>query len=235
MVDYSEDLPWFPMDARRWLVGTAGMTKPEKGVFIDLLCYQWTNGPLSSTPNRLPIECADEWEYIKSKFIENGANTIVNKKLHLIRLEKENLLDKQRKGGEKGARIRYGSPSRIAIGSKSKSKKIDSESELRDRVIKSFHAICQSLPTIRKLSKKRLSILNARLKEYPEEQFWVDYFIKVEQSDFLAGRHDSWRSNFDWLINENNMNKVLEGNYVNKRAGNIMDAARELSQEMNND
>ena len=156
--------------------------------------------------------------------------------MHNIRLEKESIINKQSEGGKKGARIRYGSPSELPINTPThildKDRELDIEKEDRDRVIKSFHAICKSLPSIRKLSKKRLSALNARLKEYPEEQFWTTYFEKVERSDFLSGRKDSWRTGIDWLLNENNMIKVLEGNYDNKKSGSIMDAARELQQEM---
>lgn len=123
------NLPWFPLDAKQWLVGTAGMTKAEKGVFIDLLCYQWENGSLSSIPNRLPIECADEWATLQSKFTEITSGELVNPKLHKIRLEKESILDKQVEGGKKGARSRYGSPSGKAIGIKSKSQSKSQEPE----------------------------------------------------------------------------------------------------------
>ncbi len=125
------NLPWFPLDAKQWLVGTAGMTKAEKGVFIDLLCYQWENGSLSSIPNRLPIECADEWVVLQSKFVESTLGELVNPKLHKIRLERESALDKQVEGGRKGARLRYGVPigGPVGIQSKSQSKKEESEPE----------------------------------------------------------------------------------------------------------
>jgi major membrane immunogen (membrane-anchored lipoprotein) len=43
----------------------------------------------------------------------------------------------------------------------------------------------------------------------------------AEESKFLKGEVESkdehiWKANFDWLINETNMVKVLEGNYKNK-------------------
>jgi len=36
----------------------------------------------------------------------------------------------------------------------------------------------------------------------------------AEASGFLKGQNSrGWQANFDWLINESNMVKVLEGNY----------------------
>ena len=48
----------------------------------------------------------------------------------------------------------------------------------------------------------------------PDLDWWAAYFEKIEASDFLKGKNDrKWKAKFDWLINEANMNKVLEGNY----------------------
>ncbi len=239
MVKKMGKLHWFPMEAGKWLSGTTQMTNAEKGAYIDLLCLQWENGSLEGLPDRLPIRYVDEWPYLKSKFELNGDGNFVNAKLDIIRLEKEEMYRKQSEGGKRGYEKKRKSldsiPTRSPTHILDIDKEVDKDKEVRDRIIKSYHAICQSLPTIRKLSKKRLSMLNARLKEYPDEQFWVDYFHKVEESDFLTGRGGTWRAGFDWLFNEGNILKVLEGNYNNKRAGNIMDVARELQEEMAND
>lgn len=38
----------------------------------------------------------------------------------------------------------------------------------------------------------------------------------AEESDFLKGKNDrNWSANFDWLIKDSNMAKVLDGNYKN--------------------
>lgn len=196
MVDYSEDLPWFPLDARRWLVGTAGMTKAEKGVFIDLLCYQWTNGPLSRSPSRLPIECAEEWEYLKSKFIENEEG-LVNRRLHKIRLEKESLLDKQREGGKKGARSRYGSPGGSAIGSKNQSKnqnqskisESDSEPEKKE-------AATDVTATYTELAQR---FLEKQQEAFPKESAWKDFEARVTDG---AKKLHLFHTQNDWTEKE---------------------------------
>jgi hypothetical protein len=54
----------------------------------------------------------------------------------------------------------------------------------------------------------------------------------AQASDFLSGRNGKWTGcNFDWLINENNMVKVLEGNYENKKQKTGLDALKELYDE----
>lgn len=35
----------------------------------------------------------------------------------------------------------------------------------------------------------------------------------AERSQFLRGEKGGWKANFDWLMNENNIAKVLEGTY----------------------
>ena len=42
-------------------------------------------------------------------------------------------------------------------------------------------------------------------------------FENAENSSFLKGSNDrNWSANFDWLISDKNMAKVLEGNYADK-------------------
>ena len=80
-----------------------------------------------------------------------------------------------------------------------------------------YHNICKSLPTIRTVTDKRKKTIKARIKQYPDLTTYEELFTKTEASDFLTGRDGKWSGcNFDWLLNENNMVKVLEGNYANK-------------------
>lgn len=87
-------------------------------------------------------------------------------------------------------------------------------------IIDLYNDICKSLPKCIKLSETRRKHISSRLKKYSEDEF-AELFSKAEESDFLTGKKSEWKAGFDWLINENNMIKVLEGNYDNKTsAGN---------------
>ena len=84
------------------------------------------------------------------------------------------------------------------------------------QIVDIFHSICKSYPKIRSLSDARKKAINARLKSYSLEEFKT-VFENAEESSFLKGSNDrNWSANFDWLIADKNMAKVLEGNYADK-------------------
>lgn len=79
-----------------------------------------------------------------------------------------------------------------------------------------YNSICVSYPRLSKLSDSRKKAINARLNLYKLEDF-KKLFELAEKSDFLKGKNDrNWSANFDWLIKDSNMAKVLDGNYNNK-------------------
>jgi len=65
---------------------------------------------------------------------------------------------------------------------------------------------------------KRKISLKARWSEQKERQnidWWNNYFNSVTSMPFLCGKNDSgWSADMEWLINQNNMAKVLEGKYL---------------------
>ena len=80
-----------------------------------------------------------------------------------------------------------------------------------------YNEICVSFPRLTVLSNKRKKAIKARLNTYSVEQI-KEVFTKAEASDFLKGKNNrNWQANFDWLINDTNMAKVLDGNYDNKK------------------
>lgn len=79
-----------------------------------------------------------------------------------------------------------------------------------------YNTYCPSFPECRSLSDARKKAIKARFNTYTVEDFET-LFKKAETSDFLRGKNSrSWSANFDWLIKDANMAKVLDGNYDNK-------------------
>lgn len=79
-----------------------------------------------------------------------------------------------------------------------------------------YNNTCVSFPRLKTLSDTRKKAIKARLRVYSLEDFKT-LFTKAEASDFLKGSNDrNWSANFDWLIKDSNMAKVLDGNYDNK-------------------
>jgi len=84
-------------------------------------------------------------------------------------------------------------------------------------IVNKFNSICKSLPKVVKLTdnrKKALTVASEALANVSFEQL----FEKVASSDFLLGRKGDWRSDFDWILKPENIVKILEGNYDNKRS-----------------
>lgn len=83
-------------------------------------------------------------------------------------------------------------------------------------VVDLYHTICVSYPKVRSLSNARKKAISARLKTYSMEDIRT-VFENAESSSFLKGRNDrNWRADFDWLITDKNMAKVLDGNYADR-------------------
>ncbi len=89
------------------------------------------------------------------------------------------------------------------------------DSQAIQSVVDSYHEICVSLPRVRVVTDKRKSAIKARLKKYSVEQI-REAFEKAEQSDFLTGKVKEFTASFDWILNETNLVKIIEGNYDNK-------------------
>lgn len=95
---------------------------------------------------------------------------------------------------------------------------IDKEKENKEKVscqliADLYNDTCVSLPKCTRLSDSRIKALKARLRKYTVDDFKL-LFEKAEASDFLKGANGrNWSANFDWLIKDANMAKVLDGNY----------------------
>ena len=84
-------------------------------------------------------------------------------------------------------------------------------------IVDKYNSICISLPKVIKLSNNRKKAIGARLKQYSVEDF-EKLFEMAESSSFLKGQNNrNWSADFDWLIKDANMAKVLEGKYSDKK------------------
>lgn len=79
-----------------------------------------------------------------------------------------------------------------------------------------YNTTCTSFPSVKTLSETRKKAIRARMKTYTIDDFKA-LFEKAEASSFLKGKNNrNWSANFDWLIKDGNMAKVLDGNYDDK-------------------
>jgi len=75
------------------------------------------------------------------------------------------------------------------------------------------------IPPSDKIIRFQKKAIKARLNQYAIEDF-KRLFTMAEESSFLKGQNNrDWSANFDWLIKDSNMAKVLDGNYADKKGG----------------
>ena len=94
------------------------------------------------------------------------------------------------------------------------SKKIDNCPH--DSISKMYMEILPELPRVAKLTDKRKRTLSATWrsdKKCQNSEFWAGYFNAIRNSDFLMGRSGDWSADFDFVINQNKMIKIIEGAY----------------------
>ena len=95
-------------------------------------------------------------------------------------------------------------------------------------IMDAYNTICPSFPAIRSLSEARKKAIKARLNTYTVEDIH-EAFRKAEASDFLKGKNDrNWQANFDWIMKDANMAKILDGNYDNR----VQQATNKTAQQL---
>lgn len=87
-----------------------------------------------------------------------------------------------------------------------------------------YNSVCGSYPRLVKMSEKRKKAIRARMKTgYTIEDF-KRLFQMAEQSDFLKGKNGrDWNADFDWMIKDSNMPKILEGKYLDRKKEGAID------------
>ena len=77
-----------------------------------------------------------------------------------------------------------------------------------------YNEICKSFPRCTAMSEARKKAVKARMSSGYTVEHFKTLFTKAEASSFLKGGNNrNWKANFDWLIKDANMAKVLDGNY----------------------
>ena len=106
---------------------------------------------------------------------------------------------------------------------KERDKEEDKERDIKrinyQEIINLYNDTCVSFQKIKSLSDSRKKAIKARLNRYTIEDI-QEAFTKAEASDFLKGNNSrNWMANFDWIMKDSNIAKILDGNYDNKTKG----------------
>lgn len=109
---------------------------------------------------------------------------------------------------------------------------IDKESKSRIdylAIINAYNDTCVSLPRVNKLSDARKKAIKARLNSGYSVEDLQKCFEKAEKSNFLKGKNNrNWSCDFDWLMKDANIAKVLDGKYDNSGSSSSEPQQNEL-------
>lgn len=88
------------------------------------------------------------------------------------------------------------------------------------QLVELYHQLCPSLPrTVKIAGTNKERFLRARWTEYPNLDFWTEFFSKVESSKFLTGKVSpppgkrQFLADFEWILRPSNFANILEGRY----------------------
>lgn len=91
-------------------------------------------------------------------------------------------------------------------------------------VIEAYRTACPELPQPREV--KSNSVLYRQIsgrcrgeRDRRKLSWWLAYWKLVAASSFLSGRKTEWRADAIWLTGQKNMEKVLSGNYDDRKNG----------------
>jgi uncharacterized protein YdaU (DUF1376 family) len=105
--------PAFQFYAQDFLTGVVYLTNDEIGIYIKMLCKQWTDGQIPK--KRLGFLVGLDWDKfsdeLKSKFTDKG-DYLVNERLEKEREKKVLFHEKQKENGKKGGRPKSKKPTK---------------------------------------------------------------------------------------------------------------------------
>lgn len=100
-----------------------------------------------------------------------------------------------------------------------------------NEIVDMYNDICTSFPKCLKITSKRINDIKTRIKTNGIDEIKTA-FEKAEKSDFLKGKSErGWKANLDWIMNETNMTKILEGNYDNQKGGQQCEQTGRVSEQ----
>ena len=221
---YSIIVVWFKLLCLAGKQNNSGVFMMGKIAYTDKMLA--TIFRMKESTVQLALQTFEQFGMIE---IIDGVITIPNwgKHQNLDQLEnkKEYMRSYMREYREKQKMLtcKTNSKSNVSQADKEEDKERDIEKEEErekinyQQIVDMYNALCPSLSAVKTLSDARKKAIKARLNTYSVDDF-EELFKKAESSAFLKGGNNrNWTANFDWLIKDANMAKVLDGNYDDKK------------------
>ena len=177
----------------------------EENVVIVALKALEEFGMIYTNENVLAISGWDEHQNIEG----------MDKIREQNRIRKQNQRIRQRIAIEEKSHV-MSRDSHATEEEKEKERDLEKEKIRYNVVVDDYNRICSNLPKVTALSDARKKAIKARINKYGCDGV-MKAFRKASESDFLNGTNGrNWRANFDWIMKDANMAKILDGNYDNR-------------------
>ena len=167
-------------------------------------------------------------ELLKKDKIYFQDGKIKNKGCDKYLKEALDYLEDQRKKGKKGAEIRWGdgTANGTANGTAIANHKPQATSHKPLNYKTIMEVWNRTVPTshIQQMNDTRKNLFRSRFKPYFKESYeeWEKFLSRISKISFLWGSNDrQWKADFNWVLNENNLLKILEGKYETDNKGVI--------------
>lgn len=229
---------FYPND---FLGGTLGMSREEKGAYIDLMLLQFNRGHMTKDMigQMFGHDTERLWNVLRSKFKEDENGCFFNDRLEQEQNKRKAYSESRRKnvkginqhtksadkkGGHMTSHMENENRDRDIIDNSNNIIILNTEKKEEKiivpfaEIVEAYNSICISLPKCSKLTEDRKKKIKQRWSEMENDMGKItELFTKTQQSDFCTGKVKEWTANFDWLFeNSKNWVKVVEGNYDNK-------------------
>ena len=86
------------------------------------------------------------------------------------------------------------------------------------KILELYNSICKSLPKVIKLNEHRRKAIRARMHDGYSVDDIKRAFELAEASPFLRGEVTSFHADFDWIMCDTNLPKILENKYKERKA-----------------
>lgn len=144
--------------------------------------------------------------------------TIINRRMHQEYINKQNTRLRVQK-----YRRKQKSNTNVTPSSSSSSPTANIVTHIPfDKIMDLYNSILDDLPNMRIWSSKRKAVFKRRWESNIKTEksglsntveFWENFFKYIKDSLFLMGKKGTFQASFDWIINESNFIKIIEGNY----------------------